>query len=85
MWFDPDQPQPLEKIRHLAQERDGATPTFVGLWLVRPEEPPPGLYFKLNSMYASLCGQSSTGSMMLILSLVGGQKNLLFEASQDNA
>ena len=24
MWFDPNQPQPLDKIRHLAQERDGA-------------------------------------------------------------
>lgn len=24
MWFDPDRPDPLARLRHLAQERDGA-------------------------------------------------------------
>ena len=26
MWFDPDRPDPLARLRHLAQERDGAPP-----------------------------------------------------------
>ena len=56
MWFDPDRPDPLARLRHLAQERDGAPlrqPCRVFRCL-SPKSPPQVLRLSVYLFQASL-------------------------------
>ena len=58
MWFDPDRPDPLARLRHLAQERDGAplrpSPTLAPKSFLGTFKPSPALLLLATGLSVQL-------------------------------